>query len=105
MAVEGYETIVLAGMMMLLVWYISLPYDNVLFNIWDNTANKDPRGNHDLQYPLHTTGTKVEQVDNLFNIGYIIEGIAKTIVYFAVPVTVLYKMFITVKRELQFNIP
>ena len=88
---EGYETIILAGMMMLLVWYVSLPYDNVLFNGWDNTIKQ--------------TTTIVEQVDNLYNMDYITEGIAKIMVYFGVPAIILYKMFITVKRELQFSIP
>jgi|SRR5689334_11682678 len=104
MTVEGYETIILAGVMMLLVWYVSLPYDNVLFNAWDNTANQTPRNNH-LQNPVHKTRTIVEQVNNLYNIDYIIEGIAKTIVYFVFPAMILYKMFITVKKELQFYLP
>ena len=101
---EGYETIILAGMMMLLVWYISLPYDNVLFNVWDNATKQNTRDNRDLQNPIQTI-TIVEQMGNLGNIGYIIEGITKTIVYFVVPAIIIYKMFITVKRELQFNIP
>jgi hypothetical protein len=100
---EGYETIILVGIMMLIVWYDSLPYDNVLFDVWDNVTKQVQRHNHDFQNPLHATRTIVEQVDNHFNIGYIMEGIAKIVVYVVVPVTILYKMFIIVKRELRFN--
>ena len=105
MTMEGYETIILAGMMMLLVWYISLPYVNVLFGAWHNASKQSQTYNHDFQNPLRTTRTIVEEVDNHFNIGYIIEGIAKIAVYFIVPASILYKMFLTVKRELRFNLP
>ena len=105
MTIDGYETIILAGIMLLTVWYISLPYDNVLFDAWNITTNQGSRGNHDPQNPLPMTRTIVEQVDKLYNIGYITEGIVKIITYFAIPSTILFKMFITVKRELQFNLP
>jgi len=100
---EGYETVILVGIMMLIVWYDSLPYDSVLFDAWDNATKQVQRHNHDFQNPLHTTRTIVEQVDNHLNIGYIMEGIAKIVVYVVVPAIILYKVFRIVKRELRFN--
>ena len=99
---EGYETTILVGIMMLVVWCDSLPYDNVLFDDWDN-VKLIQRQNHDFQNPLHATRTIVEQVDNHFNIVYIMEWIVKIVAYVFVPVAILYKIFIIVKRELRFN--
>ena len=94
MTVEGYETIILGGMMLLLVWYISLPYDNVMFEVWQKETAQPTRDGYALQTYSDTTKISLYSVN-------IIEGITKIAVYFVVPSAILYKMFLTVKRELR----
>ena len=101
MAIESYEITILVGMLMLLVWYNTLPYDSAMFDVWHNKAKQPSRDNHILQKP---SMTRISEKTNPFNIGYIVEEIAKIVVYFVTPSLILYKMLTVVKRELKFNI-
>ena len=100
MTLYGYEITILVGMMMLLVWYNSLPYDNAVFNAWDDKTKQSARGDHILQNP---SMSRISGRTDLY-IRHLVEEITKIAVYFAVPSVILYKMFIIVKRELGFNL-
>ncbi len=98
MTTEGYETIILGGTMLLLVWYISLPYDNVMFDVLQKETTQHTSDGHVLQASSDTTEA------GLYSVSNIIERITEIAVYFVVPFAILYKMFLTVKRELRLNV-
>ena len=99
MTVERYETIILGGTMLLLVWYISLPYDNVMFGVWQKETTQYTRDGGILKRSLDTT-----KKSDMYSVDNIIERITEISVYFVVPFVILYKMFVTIKRELRLNV-
>ena len=101
MAIEGYETSILVGMILLVVWYNSLPYDNTAFTAWDNRESNPPIVANHLQKP---SMTRLPETTDPYNIGIIVEEISKIVVYFVVPFIILYKMFLITIRELRFKI-
>ncbi|GEM_PF-6933138 len=102
MSIVGYETIILAGTMLLLVWCIRLPYDTVMFDGWNVKTVQSPNS-HDLQTSIGTTRPITEN-DYPYNIVNIMEEIAKIAVYLLIPSVILYKMLISVKKELKFSL-
>lgn len=102
MSIVGYETVILAGTMLLLVWYVSLPYDNAMFNVWNDEANQHAREGQGLETSIGVTGPIVEKMAP-YDIGYVIEEAAKISVYFAIPSAIVCKMLVVVRRELRLN--
>ena len=100
MTIERYEIPILVGMTMLLVWNNTLPYDNVMFDSWDNKAKQPQISRYDIQNTPNIS--RISESANPYNIGFVGEEITKIVVYFAVPSLILYKMFTIVIMDMRF---
>jgi len=100
MTIESYEIPILVGMMMIVVWYNTLSYDNFVFESWDSKAKQPPIEKYNLQNPPNFS--RISKTTYQYNIGYIVEEITKIGVYLAVPSLILYKMFTIVIRDLRY---
>src|SRR5579885_3348158 len=75
---------------------------NGSFDGWNVKTVQSPNS-HDLQTSIGTTRPITEN-DYPYNIVNIMEEIAKIAVYLLIPSVILYKMLISVKKELKFSL-
>ena len=99
MTIERYEIPILVGLKMLVVWYNTLPYDNVMFDSWDNKAKQHQIFRYDIQNTPNIS--RISESTNPY-IGVAVEEITKIVVYFAIPSLILYKMFTIVIMDMRF---
>ncbi|MDE1863055.1 MAG: hypothetical protein KGI33_09100 [Thaumarchaeota archaeon] len=95
---ERHEAAVLAGLMLLLVWYVSLPCDGIMFDALHGDAQT--ASDHGPQ----VLSCEDAGIYCHFGAANIMEEMAEIVVYLVVPSVIICKMFMAMRNELWSNV-
>ncbi|HJU13960.1 MAG TPA: hypothetical protein VJ792_05835 [Candidatus Nitrosotalea sp.] len=97
MASDGCETTVLALAMSLLIWYVTLPYDNAVFASW---YESDHHAGNGYEPEAQGMTRSIEEKARLCDAGCLAAGVGEVAVYLAIPSAIIYKMFVKIRARL-----